>query len=364
MQFFFYCTPDELKKIFSEVELTYPIIYEPRFGYAPRMVEIDALLRKPLYSCQDFYQFGKACRDTPPFDIYTSEDKSRYDYPPNLLYFSGTPVSLTDIKVLCEGALFLEPENKEDMPRSLYKNIRRLFAKRFIKSGYCFISPSVYANRGEYLFIQRDYNFLAPAWCFDNANQHCPIDIDVWYQVNGKMREQYQIPDEKFKFFAAQEDLEQILFELTAQYNLKYIEIVQQGNGSYREAIFDTADMFLSAAPHQKRTVYVYDQLHRMLLYLEIDNSWKQNGKFAGVSKALAIQNVFGDKLYNDFVAKAKERFQKINEMHYGPIYISPLLYAHRHSIIFSFNDPYFRIDENNKAVHVWRKEWEKLSAQ
>lgn len=362
MQFFFYCNPDELKEIFSEVELAYPIIYEPRFGCVPRMVEIDTLLRKPLYSCRDFYQFGKAYCDTPPFDVYISEDKSRDYYPPNLLYFSGTPVSLTDTKVLCEGSLFLEPENKEDAPRALYKNIRRLFAKRFIKSGYCFISPSVYANRKEYLFIQRDYNFLAPAWCFDNADQHSPIDIDTWYQVNGKMLGQCQIPNKEFKFFAALEDLEQILYELASQYNLKYIEVVPQGNGSHRETAFDTVDVF-KCRPMQKN-VYVYDQLHRMLLYLKIDGSWEQNGKFAGISKALAIQNVFGDKLYNDFVAKIEEHFPQINEPYYGPLYIGPTLYAHRCSMIFSFNDPYFRIDENGKAVHVWRKEWEELSVQ
>ena len=69
MQFFFYCNPDELKEIFSEVELTYPIVYEPRFGHIPCTVEIDTLLRKPLYSCQDFYQFGKAYRDIPPLQM-------------------------------------------------------------------------------------------------------------------------------------------------------------------------------------------------------------------------------------------------------------------------------------------------------
>lgn len=356
---FFYCTPNELKEIFSEVELTYPIVYEPRFGCVPRMVEIDTLLRRPLDSCRDFYQFGKGYRDTPPFYIYTAEDKSRRTCPPNLLYFSGTPASLIDTKVLCEGCLFLEPENKEDAPRTLYKHIRRLFAKRFIKSGYCFISPAVYTNRGEYLFIQRDYNFLAPAWCFDHADQHSPIDIDAWYQEHGKMREQYQTPGLEFKFFAVLEDLEQLFIELAVQYNLKYIEVIRQENGSYQETVFDTMDMVLDAAPYQKRTVYIYDQLHRMLLYPEIDHSWEQNGKIAGVSKALAIQNVFGDKLYQDFVAKVKEHFQKIDETHYGPLYISPILYAHRSGTIFSLHDPYFRIDENDKAVHVWSKEWE-----
>lgn len=364
MQIFFYCTPYELKELFSEIELTYPIIYEPRFGYAPRMNKIDTLLRQPLYSCQAFYQFGKGYRDTPPFYIYTNEEQSRNNYPPNLLYFSGTPASLIDTKVLCEGCLFLEPENKEDMPRTLYKYIKRLFVKRFIKSGYCFISPTVYAKRKEYLFIQRDYNFLAPAWCFDNTDQHSPIDIDTWYQANGKIREQYQTSNIEFDFFTTFEDLKQIFFKLSTEYNLKYIEAIHQVNGSYQETIFDTIDMVLNAAQNQKRTIYVYDQLYRMLLYLEIDDTWKQNGKFSGVSKALAIQNVFGDKLYNDFVANVKECFQKIDETHYGPLYISPILYKHRGNMIFSFNDPYFRIDENDKAVHVWRKEWEELLAQ
>lgn len=152
--------------------------------------------------------------------------------------------------------------------------------------------------------------------------------------------------------------------ELETQYHLKYIEVVPQGSGSRRETVFDTAALFLDAIPYHNRSVYVYDQLHRMVLYLEIENSWNRNGKFAGTSEALAIQNVFGDKLYNDFVAKVKEHFQEISEPHYGPFYISPILYAHRYNIIFSFNDPYFRIDGNGKAVHVWRKEWGTLLTQ
>lgn len=183
-------------------------------------------------------------------------------------------------------------------------------------------------------------------------------------QTNGKIREQYKMPNNKIQFFTAWEDLKQLLLELETQYHLKYIEVVPQGSGSRRETVFDTAALFLDAIPYHNRSVYVYDQLHRMVLYLEIENSWNRNGKFAGTSEALAIQNVFGDKLYNDFVAKVKEHFQEISEPHYGPFYISPILYAHRYNIIFSFNDPYFRIDGNGKAVHVWRKEWGTLLTQ
>lgn len=153
MQIFFYCTPRDLQEIFAEIELIYSLVYEPRFGYVPRIKEIDIPLRKPLYSYREFHEFGKACYDTPPFYVYAPEDESQRISSPSLLYFSGPPASLTDSHVLCEGSLFLEPENKEESSRTLYKNIRKIFTKRFIKSGYCFISPCVYANRREYLFI-------------------------------------------------------------------------------------------------------------------------------------------------------------------------------------------------------------------
>lgn len=358
MQFFFYCGPDELKELFLEAEATYPIVYEPRFGHIPRTAEVDALLRKPLYSCRDFYRFGRAYRDTPPFDIYTSEDKSRDDDPPNLLRFSGPPVSLTDSKVLCEGSLFLEPENKNDAPRALYQILRRFFAKRFVKTGYCFVSPAVYANRKEYLFIQRDHNFLAPAWHFDDADRHIPTDIDSWYRMNGKTLEQYQSPGHKLRFFAALEDLKKILSKLETQYHLKIIDAASP-------AVVHTAAPFLDPDPHRdKRTVYLCDQLHRMVLYLEIDTSWDRNGKFSGVSEASAIQNVFGDRLYHDFAAQVKADFQQINEPRYGSFYISPTLRARRRDIVFSFHDPYFRVDENGQTVPVWRKEWRELLAQ
>jgi len=178
MQIFFYCTPKDLQDIFSEIELLHSLVYEPRYGYAPRIIEIDTLLRKPFYSYHEFYEFGKTFNDTPPFYIYTPTDESQHISPPNLLNFSGSPSSLTDDHILCEGSLFLEPENKEERPRTLYKNIRKIISKRFIKSGYCYISPCVYANRREYLFVQRDHNFLAPAWYFNDADQHTPIDID------------------------------------------------------------------------------------------------------------------------------------------------------------------------------------------
>ena len=342
MQIFFYCTAKDLQEIFSEIELSHSLVYEPRYTYAPRIIEIDALLRKPFYSYREFFQFGKNYNDTPPFYIYVPEDESRHIAPPNLLYFSGSPSSLKDDYVLCEGSLFLEPENKGEKPRSLYKDIRKIFSKRFVKSGYCFISPCVYANRREYLFVQRDHNFLAPAWYFNSAGQHTSIDIESWYQMQGKQREDYNMSSGKFLFFAAQEDLQTILLALEAKYNLKCVETLRQG----------------------KRELYVYAPTQRMLLYLEIDTSWNHNKKVAVVSKALEIQNAFGGQLYQDFIEKVKERFRTIKEQHYGPFYLGPRLYTYRHNIVLSLNDPYFRINENNEAVHIWRKEWNELLAQ
>ncbi len=366
MQVSFYCTPRDLTEIFAEIELINPLVYEPRFGDAPRITEIDTPLRKPLYSYREFYEFGKACYDTPPFYVYAPEDESRHISSPNLLSFSGPPVSLTDPHILCEGSLFLNPENREESARILYKNIRKVFAKRFIKSGYCFISPCVYVNRREYLFIQREHSFLAPAWCFDDTDQHAPIDIDSWYQMNGKRREQYEKPSRRFLFFSALEDLKAILLQLEKKYDLKYVEVVRQGKGGYQETVYGTVDAFMGTNSNdsKKRELYLYDQTHRMLLYLKIDISWNQNGRFAAASEAFELQNVFGGKLYHDFAAMAKEHFQEIKEPRYGPFYISPILYTSRSNIIFSFDDPYFRIDETGKAAHVWRKEWLELLAR
>lgn len=366
MQLFFYCTPRDLQEIFTEIELTHPLVYEPRYGDAPRIPEIDLPLRKPLCSCREFYEFGRACCDTPPFFIDSPEDESGLISHSNLLDFSGPPSSLLDSHVLCEGSLFLEPENRDEKPRTLYKSIRKIFTRRFVKSGYCFISPCVYAHRKEYLFIQRDHHFLAPAWYFDDTDQHTPIDIDSWYQMQGKRREQYEMPGREFLFFSAQEDLKGILSQLEEQYDLKYVEAVRLGKGSYRETVFDTAGAFMSADPYhsKRRNVYLYDQTYRMLVYLEIDPSWDRDRKIAAAGKALEIQNAFGAGLYHDFLANVKGQFQKIREPHYGPFYISPLLYTHRHDIVLSLSDPYFRVNENDEAVHIWRREWNELPAQ
>jgi len=144
----------------------------------------------------------------------------------------------------------------------------------------------------------------------------------------------------KFLLFSAQEDLKTILLQLEEKYNLKYVETVRQGKGSYQETVFDTASAFMrnDSSPGKTREMYLYDRTHRMLLYLGIDTSWNPNRKIAVAGNALEIQNAFGDELYQDFVAKVKEQF-----------------------VVLSLNDPYFRVNENDEAVHVWRKEWSEL---
>jgi len=97
---------------------------------------------------------------------------------------------------------------------------------------------------------------------------------------------------------------------------------------------------------------------------MEIDISWNQNRKIAVASKAIEIQNAFGNELYQNFIEKVKEQFQTIREQRYGEFYIGQLLYAHRHDMVLSLKDPYFRIDENDKAIHIWCKEWNELLAQ
>ncbi len=144
---------------------------------------------------------------------------------------------------------------------------------------------------------------------------------------------------------------------------LKYVEVARQGRGGYRERPFDTAEAWMEATlPNGgQRDLYLYDRLSRMLLYLRVDTTWEGDRKAAVASEALGIQAVFGDKLYRDFVERVEQTFQRVQPSDYGPFYISPTLYRNRSGIVFSFDDPYFRVDGEGKAVHVWRKEWEGL---
>ena len=314
-------------------------------------------LREPLSSYREFYCFGRAYHDTPSFYLYLPEDQP--SYVPDLLSFSGPPVALTDPHVLCEGSLFLDPETKEDRPRSLFKSIRQILTKRFVRSGYCFLSPAVYAGRRDYLFIQRDHSFLAPAWRFNSADQHIPTDIDSWYAAQGKQCSQYRSPDPLFKYFATAEDIRKVLLELETAYQLKYVAI--PSNGSRRSQVFHTAEFLMRAETDYNGSmdIYAYEQGHRMTFHLHIPDL--RNGKLSVVNKAYETKSPFGDKLYSDFAAKVKSQFQMVSESHYGPFYVSPSLYTRRQHIILSLDDPYFRINEDGTASHVWRKELEEL---
>ncbi len=216
METIFYCTPADLLSLFQEIERTIPLTYAPRFGNLPRIKAIDSPLRALLPSCHALPAFGQAFRDTPPFDVYTPDDPSLALCAPCLLRFSGPPAVLDDPRVLCEGSWFLSPESRENTPRTLYKAIRRAFTRRFIKSGFCCLSPAVYEKRTDYLFIQRDHSDLAPAWQFGPEDRHVPTDIDTWYRSRGEQRERYQRPPEKLRFFAAAEDLLSLLSNLEA----------------------------------------------------------------------------------------------------------------------------------------------------
>lgn len=363
MEIFFYCTPHELKELFFEIEQRYSLIYQPFLGYTPRIAEIDIPLRKPLNSFREFYDFGKAYSGTPRFWIYTPDDTSIESDTPISLMFSGPPAVLGDNHVLCEGSLFLEPENKEILPRALYKNIKHFFVQHFVKSGYCYIAPDVYSNRNEYLFIQRDHNFLSPAWCFDDSNKHVPIDIDAWYLRKGENKECYQVSKLKIEFFTSVSDLVKILSELESKYKIKYVETIHRGRTIHTQNIFysakvleDTDVQFMGV-----RQIWVYAEDRRMFICLSLDNFYDSKKKIINISSAIGANNLFGDQLYVDFELAIKRNFYALDEKHYGPFYLSPSIYSNRQNMVLNLNDPRFRISNHDKIIPVWRKEWEQI---
>lgn len=92
--------------------------------------------------------------------------------------------------------------------------------------------------------------------------------------------------------------MRKIFTELEKEYSLKYVTAERRGRGVYKEKIYKTAAEFLNQNI-EKANLYIIDQAHRMLLYLNIDF-------FRGKNEAIQLQNAFGDKLYNDFVGKAE----------------------------------------------------------
>ncbi len=363
MEIFFYCKPQKLKELFSEIEQGASLIYEPFFGSPPKIAEIDILLAKPFNSCREFYDFGKAYSGTQFFWIYTPDDTSVETNTPISLRFSGPPVYLKDDHVLCEGTLFLSAGNKAVLPRALYKNIKSFFVKRFVKSGYCYIDPDVYAHRNEYLFVQNDCNFPAPAWCFDDSDKHIPIDIDTWYLQQGKNQECYLSPRLKIKFFTSISDLVQILSELELKYKIKYVETIHQGRATHTQNVFYSAKALENTDGHTVsiRQIWVYDEVSRMFFCLSIDDFYDREKKIINMSSALGANNPFGDKLYFEFEEAIKENFYPLDEKHYGPFYLSPSIYSNRKNMILNLNDPRFRIVDDDKIVPVWRKEWEQI---
>lgn len=363
MEIFFYCTPQKLKDLFFEIEQIYSLIYQPFFGSVPSIVEIDTPLRKPLSSYREFHNFGKAYSGTPCFWIYTPDDTSIETDTPLSLRFSGPPVYLEDDHVLCEGSLFLSAENKAVLPRTLYKNMKHFFAQHFVKSGYCYIDPDVYTNRNEYLFVQRDYNFLSPAWCFDDSNKHVPIDIDTWYLRKGKNKECHQSPKLKIEFFTSVSDLVQILSALEAKYKIKYIETIHRGRTIHTQNVFCSAKTLenMDGRPTGVRQIWVYAEVSRMFICLLIDDFYDTEKKIINMSSAIGANNPFGDQLYIDFESAIKQNFCILDEKHYGPFYLSPTIYSNRQNMVLNLNDPRFRITDHDKIIPVWRKEWEQI---
>lgn len=365
METFFYCTPADLLALFQELEGALSLAYTPRFGSLPRICAIDGPLREPLPSCRSFPAFGRAFRDTPPFDIYAPGDPSLALCAPCLLRFSGPPASLDDPRVLCEGSLFLSPESREEPPRALYRAIRRSLTGRFVKSGYCYLSPAVYEHRTEYLFIQRDHSDLAPAWRLDPEGRHVPMDIDTWYRARGEQRERYQRPPEKLRLFTAPEDLLPLLGDLEAQSPLTYVEVTRRDGGPLREVRFDTAGAWIDADPTVSRDLYILRPAGRTVLHLHTGGLRRENsGTVPEVSEAVPVPNVYGDALYRDFAARVRARFREIDEPHYGPFYVGPRLLAEGRDLLLSLGDPYFRLTLAGALTQLWRREWEALLSQ
>lgn len=350
MQFFFYCTPDELKEVFSEAESLINIVYLPRLLNLTWVREIDGALNEPLESYKNFYNFGQIYPLNEGFLVYCPSDPMIGTYLPAHLKFSGPPYSVADLRLICEGSLCLLSENKNPLDRNIFKTIRRCIAKRFKKIGYAYLSPTIYEKRHEVIFLQQNANALTSPWFMDNEDQLKPIRINDYYEGQGETLEQRRHHDWNIYFFAHEEDLVEILGELEMEYNLKYVPC---GKLRYQSTIQHSVHDLIATDNYQIIPWVIYEEEHRLLLHLKFSCFKDTSDLFIEACHSCCSPNPFGVALYEDFLSKLKARFYTVSTSDGETYYLSPKVFPYRHEMIFKLEDYEFRIEEDNTLVKI-----------
>lgn len=355
MQFFFYCDPDELKEVFAEVESQIDIVYHPCLLNLIWVKEIDDSINVPLASYKDFYNFGQIYPLNEGFLVYCPGDLLIGSYLPPHLKFSGPPYSVVDSRLICEGTLYLLPENKNPSDYNIYKTIRRCITKRFKKVGYAYLSPSVYERRHEVIFLQQNANTLASPWYMDNEDNLKPIRINDYYEAQGETLEQRRHHDWNIYFFAQEDDFVEIFGELEKEYNLKYFPC---GKLQYQFATQTSMYAVLNSEQYQNVPWALYEDTHRFLLHLIMSCTKKFNESIVKSSQSCCSPNPFGVALYEAFLSRVKDRFYAVTAPYGRTCYISPRIYPYRHEISFQILnntslDCQFRIAENDNVIEI-----------
>lgn len=362
MKFHFYCTPEELREVFLQVEQLQPLEYVLQGLHHTWLTNLDCLLLDSFSSCRDISNFGRCCWGYTALYLYPAGDYTRRS--PILLYYSGPPAQITDPWTLCQGELLLLPENKYPPDQELFKTIRSCFKKKcgFQKAGLGWLSPSVYANRQKYLFWSGNPGTMSGPWRLDENDQTVMLSNRFGEGEQGQPLSRIAPEDLELTFFAAQRDILDILHELEQTYSICYFEYPRPGVTS---GPWDL-DQLRAFGPNRRQIkgVAVCDSDSRTFLHLIPGGCWDGADRVVDLGKINHFQSVFGDKLYRAFAAIVRERFPFIDEPHYGPFRFSPSLWPRRHEIILNLSDPRFRIDKEDRPVHVWRKEWGELLAE
>lgn len=352
MKFHFYCKPEELREVFLQVEQLQSLEYVLQGLHHTWITNLDSLLLDSFSSCRDISSFGRSCWGTTALYLYPAGDYTRRT--PILLYYSGPPAQVTAPWMLCEGELFMLPENKYGPDQELFKTIRDCFKKRcgFRKAGLGWLSPSVHADRQNYLFGYGNPGSMTNPWQLDENDQ--VVFPDQIPQLSEPDPE-----DLELSFFATRQDILDILHELERAYSICYFEYPRPGIAS---GPWDLAQLCAFGPDRRQiKGIVVCDSDSRTFLHLIPGGYWDGTDRVVDLGKINHFQSVFGDKLYRAFASIVLERFSVIDEPHYGPFRFSPSLWPRRHELVLNLNDPRFRIDREDRPVHVWRKEWSEL---
>lgn len=362
MKFHFYCTPEELREVFLQVEQLQPMEYVLQGLHHTWITNLDGLLLDPFSSCRNISGFGRNCWGSTALYLYPAGDYTRRT--PILLYYSGPPAQITDPWTLCQGELYMEPENKYERDRELFKTIRDCFKKKcgFRKAGLGWMSPSVYADRQKYLFWSGNPGVMTGPWRLDENDQAVMLNIRSGERERDQPLSQIAPEDRELTFFASRQDTLDILRELEQAFSICYFEYPRPGVTS---GPWDLKQLrAFSPSRREIKGIVIYDRVSRTFLHLIPGGCWDSTDRVVDLSKIVHFQSVFGDDLYRAFAAIVKERFPVIDEPRYGPFRLSPSLWPRRHELILNLNDPRFRIDGEDRPVHIWRKEWSELLAE